>query len=75
MSMAGESIERTLGRLEGKLDAALAQLAALPVRDREVDDRLDRLENWKTGLVAAGSTVVFLFTIAWKVVFDIAARH
>jgi hypothetical protein len=70
-----ESIERTLGRIEGKLDAWIDTQKEDAARDKEVDDRLDRLENWKTGLASAGSVVVFLFAIAAKFLFDFAARH
>lgn len=68
----GESIERTLGRIEGKLDAVLAEQALEPNRRKAIYDRLDTVEKWQVRLIAAGTVALFLIGVGYKVVLDIA---
>lgn len=75
----GESIERTLGRIEGKLDAVLAEQALEPDRRKAVysrfeaqDTRIDLVEKWQVRLIAAGTVALFLIGVGYKVVLDIA---
>jgi hypothetical protein len=57
----GESIERQLGRM----DANIAQLLEIAQNDaesrKEMYKRLNSLERWRSGIVAAGSTVTAIF--------------
>jgi anti-sigma-K factor RskA len=59
----GDSIERTLGRIEAKLDAVLVEQALEPARRKEVYERLNSLERWRSGIVAAGTAVAAMFGI------------
>ena len=59
-----DNIERTLGRIEGKLDAALASIEdRQDTQDKRLDNhgtRLAGLENWKSrvlGIAAAAGVV------------------
>lgn len=57
----GESIERQLGRM----DANIAQLLEIAQNDaesrKEIYRRLNSLERWQAGVIAAGSTLGAIF--------------
>lgn len=68
----GESIERQLGRMEAKLDELIAEKAVEADRRKGVYDRLNALEKWQTRMITAGSVIVAVFALAYKVLIDIA---
>jgi hypothetical protein len=59
--MMGESTERTIGRM----DANITQLLEIVQNDaesrKEIYKRLNSLERWRSGIVAAGATVTTIF--------------
>lgn len=67
----GESIEVQLVRIETKLDAILEDRALEPERRKRVYDRLEALERWQTRMIAAGSVIVVIFGLAYKVLIDL----
>ena len=68
----GESIERQLGRMEAKLDELLEDKKLEPDRRKAVYDRISALEKWQTRMITAGSVIVAVFALAYKVLIDIA---
>lgn len=58
--MSTESIERTLGRLEAKVDALLASQEQSESRANSHSKRIGKLENWRSGLTYAYAVLVLL---------------
>ena len=55
-----ENIQRTLGRIESKLDHVIAT-------NRHLDKRLNNLEHFKTKLMAVAAVASSVVSIAWGV--------
>ena len=64
-----EDIQRTLGRMEGKLEAILTGQAAQLKTIEKHDERLDGLEKWQGKIVGAIALATFVLGIVAKVVF------
>lgn len=60
--------------MEAKLDELLEDKKLEPERRKAVYDRLTALEKWQTRLIAAGSVIVFVFGLAYKILIDLKLR-
>lgn len=62
-----EEVQRSLGRIEGKLDDVLGRIATNSAGIGKLDERVTRLERWRYTLVgvalAAGAVAKFVFHI------------
>ena len=66
-----ESVERTLGRIEGKLDAALKEKDRLEADLRLLDKRVTHLEMWRYGIVSVSVVLLSLIGVAYKIVLGL----
>lgn len=62
--MNGDDLERTLGRIEGKLESIEDKLDAQGTRLDNHGKRLRRLELWQAGVMGGGAVVGWLLK-AW----------
>lgn len=63
-----ENIERTLGRLEAKVDVLLEHHAHSLTTQAEIDQRVTKLERWQAGLVGGGAVMGFLIALVARIV-------
>lgn len=69
---AEAGIQRTLGRIEGKLDGILATQTAHSLRANDVEKRVQAVEtklNWYSGAVAAFAGLITFFGDKIRAIF------
>lgn len=61
--MTTNNIERSIGRLEGKVDGVITRLAQLEATTAQIETRTRGLENWrwKVAGIAAGISAFFTY--------------
>jgi glutamine synthetase len=71
---AFREIQRSLGRVEGKLEAVHDHVASLARSQREMNGRVDELESvhdkasgYKAAMVAVAGVVAAVVSFGWKV--------
>jgi glutamine synthetase len=71
---AFREIQRSLGRVEGKLEAVHDHVASLALSQREMNGRVDELESvhdkasgYKAAMVAVAGVVAAVVSFGWKV--------
>ena len=62
-----DSVERALGRMEGKVDMILLGQAAHGAALEDVSQRTTKLERWQAKLIGAAAVVGFLFGVGIQV--------
>lgn len=60
-------VQRSLGRIEGKLDLMLARIDHLDKTAGKHDERIDALEHLRTRLLAYASVASIFITAAWQI--------
>lgn len=58
-----ESLERVLGRIEGKLDELSSDIKDLKKGQERNGGRLDKLERWQAALVGGGAVIGFAVSV------------
>ncbi len=74
---AFNEIQRTLGRLEGKLEAVHDSVETLAVQGQALNGRVDRLESardtgkgYKAALLGISGLIAAAVSVGWKVFFE-----
>lgn len=62
----GNSIERDMGEVKANVAELLRLVQADAESRKEIDKRLNSLERWRSGIVAAGTAVAAMFGILLK---------
>lgn len=70
----GNSIERDVGEVKANVAELLRLVQADAESRKEIYKRLNSLERWRSGIVAAGSAVTALLSIGWMVLSSLI-RH
>lgn len=65
-----EELHRDIGRIEGKIDAILANQDEFKYTFEKHDNRLKHLENHQMKTLGAFGVIVFLFNSIWDFVKD-----
>lgn len=64
--MTDDAIQRTLGRIEARLDEVIRRFAAHDTASAELATRVGRLERWRSYQTGAIAVLTFLVAAALK---------